>query len=100
MEDFIDNVNQLRELEGRSERQTVPERKSEEQRKIVSKKCPETLSIAAQNVLSKKFQQDFGLSLPTELAHNRNKTTMNKVLVDASLIEEQNKIKKDLEAEQ
>lgn len=65
-----------------------------------STKCPKTTLIAPQSSSLKDYQQDFRVALQNKLVHNRKKTIMNEVLVDASLMEECNKIKQELETEQ
>lgn len=56
--------------------------------------CPAALLKAPQRTPTKELQQDFGHILSNDLAHNRTNTTLNQVLVDASLLEEPNKLKK------
>lgn len=58
---------------------------------------PATLFIASQHTPRKKLKQGFGHTIPNDLAHNRNNSTLDKVFVDASLKDEHNKIKKELE---
>lgn len=55
--------------------------------------------MGPQSAPSKEIQQDFRLVLPNTLESSRNMTTMIKVLVDVNMIEEHNKIKKELVAE-
>lgn len=95
----MNNVNLLRELDGRSKRHMVPERKSKQLRKLFFRRVAKNSFDRSSKPPSKEFQQASGLALPTKLAHNRNMTTMNRVQVYASLIEEHNNAKNDLEAE-